>query len=109
MFVATELAHRDEGIHVVDLPFEISRIPPKLRRTTVVQHAAQALAARTSLAIMAPEHMSRADEPVLVRHVQLQRGSGTQHAGPSDQRYVVKVDDVECAFAEDAPDLCSMD
>ena len=51
---------------------------------------------------MAPEHVRRADEPVLVRRVQLRRvGRTTSAAGTADEREVVKVDDVERAAVED--------
>src|SRR5438876_500514 len=72
MFVAAELTHRNKSIDVFQLAVEVCRVSPSLGRTPIPQHAPQALLACTRLAIMTPQDVTRTNQPVLVRHIELQ-------------------------------------
>ncbi len=106
---AAEFAFRHDQVHVVQLPVQIAGIAPELRRTAVIQHAAQALARIAQLAVVAPEHMGRADQPMLVRLVDLQARAQRQHARPAHQRDVVVPDDVVMPVLHDLRDPAAVD
>ena len=109
MLRGAEGAGRDEGVDVLDLTIEQARAPPQLRRSPVVQDAAEALSPRTELALVSPQHVAGAHQPVLVRHVQLDRIAVLEHAGPAYQRDIVMVDDVEVALLEDRANAFPVD
>jgi hypothetical protein len=69
MFVAAELAHGDEGVHVMNLPVEKTRVPPQLWWTGMVQDASQAFTRGACFAVVTPQHMTGANQPMLVGHV----------------------------------------
>ena len=63
---------------------------PNLGRPPVAHHAAHALPGGTWLAIVAPEDMRRAHEPVLVCLVQRHATAVIEQPRPADQRDVVE-------------------
>ena len=58
---------------------------------------------------MAPQYVHRADEPVFVRHVELDRVAEARGARSTDQGQIVKVDHVEVVRPEQPPDLAPVD
>ena len=81
------------------------RVAPELRRPPERERAAQAVRLDARLAVVAEEHVHRADEPVLVRRVQLHPFPVAQDACPAGERDVVEVDDVEALRSEDLVEL----
>src|SRR5690242_18111962 len=73
MLRAAEGADRNERIHLVEVLREQSGVTPQLGRTAIAQLAPHTLATGARLDAMPPEHVRRADEPVLVRGVELDR------------------------------------
>ena len=101
MLLTTELGHGHERVHVRQLAFEQAGVSPELRRTAVPQLTPDALAAVASLAVVSPEDVAGAHEPVLVREVDSRRGAAmAQDARAADQRHVVEDDDVERLIVE---------
>src|SRR5262249_27671056 len=107
MLRATELAHRDERVHVSRFSLEVAGRAPELWRTLVAQRALEAFAAVTPLAPMPPEHVHRAHEPVLVCHVERDRALTVgEDPRTTDERRVMDVEDVvrpACDDLADAP------
>ncbi len=67
---------------------------------------ANALVSRAQLSVVSPKNMSRADEPVFMRHVNFRGISPVfENARAADERCVVKVDDVEIAVIEHCAEL----
>ena len=89
------LGEGDEHVDVLDRPIQHIGVAPKLRRALVDQRALQALAAVTDLAVVPPQHMGRADQPVFVGGVEFEGVADLQHARAADQRGVVVVDHVD--------------
>src|SRR6476469_10033259 len=78
-------------------PFEKSSIAPQLRRSFCQYSAPQALGLLAGAPIKLPEHMSGANEPMLMRRVQLDGLFSIRFKSQrlcADQRHVVKMDNV---------------
>jgi hypothetical protein len=89
---------------VVELPLEKSGCSPDLGRATVSELAAETLAPGAQFAGVTPKHMCWTNQPVLVRRVDLECVSILEQTGTSNERYVVKVDDVKDTIPEEARD-----
>ena len=99
-----ESARREEEVDFAGAAIEHAAVAPELRRPPERERAAEALRLLARLPVVLPEHVHRADEPVLVRRVELHAAAKLEHAGTADQRDVVEVDDVE-RLAEDPGQL----
>ena len=73
-----------------------------------MREAAQTLAPGAGLAVVSPEDVGGADQPVLVRGVELERVAVAEDAGPADQRHVVEVHHVDVA-SQQPLDRAAMD
>jgi len=107
VLLGTEPAQCDEGVHVTCPTREQIAGAPELRGALVGEGAAHALATCTEFAIMAPEGVHGADEPVLVCGIELDPGAVRQDCWPTYQGHVVEVYDVE-APRQDSADVRSV-
>ena len=97
------LAGREKEVDVPQLALEEIRVAPELRRALERERATEAGGLLAELAILLPEVVHRADEPVIVRRVEPDRvAAEAEHPWPEERRQV-KVHDVEALAAEDAP------
>ena len=82
VLVDREAAGRAERVDVPRAALEQPAPAPELRRPAVVRETAQALAPDAGLAVVPPQHVGGADQPVLVRGVELdaRRRSGGHRA-----------------------------
>ena len=104
-----ELAHGDKRAHVRKIPLQQARHSPQLRGPSIDKLAADALARRAWLAVMAPEDVGRTDQPVLVRHVKLDGPRWIcEQRRTADQRKVVIVDDVELGIGKNPSQLAAI-
>ena len=85
MFFAAETAWRKKQVNMRGSAFEQRRVAPKLRRAGRAQGAGKASWAVAGGAVVFPKHVDRADQPVLVRSVELDhrvRRLNLEYAGP---------------------------
>ncbi len=93
---------------MLEIPRQRSRVAPDLRRAAVSEDAAETLSAGTGLTLMAPEEVTRTDEPVFVSHVELEPVSGGKNGGTAHQGHVVKGDYIEAPGVQSPPNRPSM-
>jgi hypothetical protein len=89
-----EAAGRDELVDVPARPFEQAGVAPELRRALGHDRAGQALRPLAGAAVELPEHVDRADQPVLVGSVELHGAASAGLQGQdvrAEQRDVVVV------------------
>ena len=108
MPVGHGLAQRDDLVHMGKLVFQQRRLSPWLRRSPERHRASEALPPVAQLAIVPPEDVVLADEPVVMDRVELDPISQCEDAGPADQRDVVEMNDVE-ALGQDRLDRRALD
>ena len=104
MLLPAELAHCDDGIDMLKLALQEPGPAPELQGPPVTQVQRNSSPAGAQLPPMPPEDMHWADQPVLVGHVELKCLAVLEYTRPSDQRDIVKVDDVILAFRQNPPD-----
>ena len=94
-------AWREEQVDPLELALQQIRVAPELRRAMVTERAPQTGRRLTKLAVLLPEIVHRAHQPVVVRRVNAQRVFAIpQHAGPK-QGHEVEMHDVEVLRGED--------
>ncbi len=77
------------------LPLQVLRLAPDLKRPAVVQNATDTLASIACLPIVPPEDVGWAHEPVFMRKIDSDgAGAETEQARPSDEGDVVEHDHV---------------
>src|SRR5262245_34579939 len=103
VLLPAEFAHRDDGIDVPQLMFQVSRMSPQLRRPVVGEGASHAFPALTELPLVSPKDVRGTHQPMIVSHVQLNRIAICQYAGPPYERNIVIVDDVKPSLVEKTP------
>ncbi len=74
-----EFAQRNEAVDVAQPAVECAGVTPELRWPVMVKYTFEAFAAGARLAIVPPEHVSRADEPVLPCRIELYSAPHLEH------------------------------
>src|SRR4029453_1638559 len=92
------------AVDVREIAGQAAGVAPELRRRAAVQRAREALRRVAGLAIELPQHVHRADEPVLVRGVELDAAAEAERRR-ADQRHVVEVEAGVAAALETPADL----
>ena len=99
-----EMAESNKGIHVLACSFQQSGMSPQLGRPLMRQGTEEAISLRADRTVEFVQHMSRANQPVLMHSVQLDTLPIFQYFRPADQRDVMIVDDIK-PFFQNLPDL----
>src|SRR5206468_269046 len=86
-------AREDQRVKLGEPPLEHVAAPPQLRRPAVAERAAPAGRPLADALLVLPEDMGRADEPLLVRGVELDPLAQTERARSAEERRVVEVHD----------------
>ena len=106
MLLERMTAGEDEPVEMPQAALDCSRVTPGLGRPFPRQAAANATRAVTWLAIVLPEQVHRADQPVLMCSHDSDGppiGSQSEDARTSDERDIVKVHDVGVVTIQTAP------
>jgi len=108
VLVGCELAGSGEDVDLLTLSLKKLSGTPELRRPTIAYSTANTLTSRADLTLVAPQDVSRANQPVLMSRVQLDPPTVGQDPGTTYQGHVVEVNDVETTFedASYAPTVC---
>jgi hypothetical protein len=85
----------DIGVHMTYGAPNASSVAPQLGRTVPQESATETGALRTRFAVTAPQHVHRADSPIVVHRTQLDPTPMLQYVWPRHQRDVVVVNHVE--------------
>ena len=97
-----ETARSNESIDMFGCSLQQTGVPPPLWRTLVCERADEALPSGARLPVELEQHMSGADQPILVHRVEFYRLAVVQQFWTADERQIVVVNDIK-TLVEDLP------
>ncbi len=71
MLLAAKFTLGDKGINVAQLPMDKPQMSPQLRRTMITDAATETLPRIAHLAIVPPQDVGRANQPMFMRLIDL--------------------------------------